>query len=216
MPPRRRRGEKVVAFNTFGTDEVAKERKPKVITGGNSKGDQAWLEAVAEDLIDVSDEDKPKGFLYDVKLMWKASIDEIEPAFWDEWMPKTGRRCTGPSYIRDERGGYVVDEEWIRLRRPCTANPAIGATVCYRHGAQIPHIQAAAKQRLAEAAEIVAMRLVGLTDIKDENGDPITHKDRIAAMNSTLDRAGIKGGTEVEVTVPGYKQVLEDVFSEER
>lgn len=216
MPPRgRRRGEKIVAIDTVGNGEISKERKPKLTSGGNSKSDQAWLLAVKDDLLEVGDDDKPKGFLYDVKLMWNATIDEIEPAFWDEWMRGGERRCTGPAYIRDERGGYVVDSEWVRLRRPCTAAPAVGAAVCYKHGAQIPHIISAARQRLAEAAEIVAMRLVGLTDTRDEEGVIVDHKNRIAAANSVLDRAGIKGGSEVEVTIPGYKRVLEDLFSDD-
>lgn len=212
---RRRRGEKAPAVDVTSKGEVSQERQTKKPTGGNSKGDQAWLIAVAEDLIEVGDADKPKGFLYDVKLMWNAPMDDLEPAFWNEWLPGNGRRCTGPAYIRDERGGYVVDSDWVRLRRPCTAAPALGAAVCYKHGAQIPHIQAAARQRLAEAAEIVAMRLVGLTATHDEDDMLIDHKNRIAAANSVLDRTGIKGGTEVEVTIPGYKKVLEDLFSDD-
>jgi len=38
---------------------------------------------------------------------------------------------------------------------------------------------------------------------------------RVAAANSVLDRTGIKAGSEVEVTIPGYRRVLEKLFADD-
>ena len=188
---------------------------PKVETGGNSKPDQTWIEEVqaAGELHAPDEETRPEGFLYDVLFQWDGYADEVNVEFFESfWRGKpTDNRCNGTAYIRDMRGSYIVDCEWERLRRPCLKRPARGTIVCHSHGAKIPQVVAAAKRVIAEASEVVALRLVGMTD-------PLTDGDekvRLGAINSVLDRAGVKAGLEVEITTPGYKKVLEEMFSSE-
>ena len=181
---------------------------PKVETGGNTMPDVAWIQEVsaAGELHEPDPDERPPGFLYDVMYQWEGYADEVNLDFFEGFRRNKLRQCTGTAYIRDRRGGYIVDAEWQRLRRPCLGNPGKGATVCHAHGSQIPVVKAAAQQRLAEASEIVALRLIGLTTTGEDD------KVKLAAMNSVLDRAGIKGTVEIEVTTPGYKKVMLEMF----
>jgi hypothetical protein len=209
MPPRK----KTTTADTPNPEYSA----PKKTTGGNGLADQAWIREMLEDgsLHAVSPDDRPKGYHWDVMLQWDGEVEEVNPEFFEAFRRLSGKqKCGGTAYIRDERGGYVVDAEWNRLTRQCIALCARGANVCHAHGAKIPAVKAAAQRRLAEAAEIVAMRLIGLTASEDENNVRVDHKDRISASNSVLDRAGIKGGVDIEITTPGYKKVLESMFGE--
>lgn len=192
---------------------------PKVASGGNTKPDAAWIEAVTEagELSVPDEQTRPPGFLYDVMYQWEGYADEVNIEFFESFWrgSPSDRRCNGTAYIRDMRGSYIVDAEWERLRRPCLSRPAKGTVVCHAHGAKIPQVKAAAERVIAQAAEVVALRLVGLTNYADEKSNPIAHKDRISAANSVLDRAGIKGTTAVEITTPGFKKVLDTMFSDD-
>lgn len=204
-----------------GTQEQKEKRAregPKKQTGGNVKSDIAWLEEMkaAGEIHPPDDNLRPAGFLYDVLYQWDGYASEANEEFFLSFRRSpTQRRCNGTSYVRDERGGYIIDADWERIRRPCLAIPARGGTVCHSHGAKIPVVKAAAEQVLATAAEVVAIRLVGLTGTVDELHEAIDHKVRLAAANSVLDRVGIKSGTTVEVQLPGYKKVLSDMFGED-
>lgn len=201
--------------------EVAKRARSgaKKTTGGNTIPDRAWIEELtaAGEIGEPDWGTKPPEFINDVQLQWSGYADEVNEEFFESFRRggAEARKCNGTAYVRDERGGYVIDIEWNRIRRPCLSRPARGAEVCHAHGAKIPQVKAAAERVLAEAAEIVALRLVGLTGTHDEIMEKIDHKVRLAAMNSVLDRAGIKGGVTVEVELPGYKKVLNSMFSEE-
>lgn len=198
------------------TDDAKEQRAregPKKTTGGNTKADQAWIAELADELHPVDTEVRPDGFLWDVSLQWEGYADEVNVDFFLSFLRwPDQRRCNGTAYVRDERGGYIVDCEWTRITRPCLKLPAKGGVVCHAHGASIPVVKAAAERVLATAAEVVAIRLVGLTGTMDEISQAIDHKVRLAAANSVLDRVGIKGGTTVEVQLPGYKKVLSDMF----
>lgn len=217
MPPRKR---KVVAA---GAEPVAKPPRTalptKKITGGNGKADAAWLaEMIAAGEIHAPNmAEKPDNYYWDPIYQWDGLVDDVNPEFFEFFRvpSKEVRKCNGTAYIRDERGGYVIDAEWNRLTRQCIGRPARGADVCYSHGAQVPAVKAAAVRRLAEASEIVAMRLIGMTAANDEIGTPIDHKDRISASNSVLDRVGIKAGMDVQITAPGFQRVLERMFADD-
>lgn len=184
----------------------------KVKTGGNTQPDQAWLVEVAAELHEPIEAERPEGFLYKVNWQWEGYFDELNIDFFESFRRPTGSnaaRCSGTAYVRDQTGMYVIDAEWRRLTRPCLRGSSRGTTVCHVHGAQIPVVKAAAERALAEASEVVAHRLIRLT------GDAEDEKVRLAAMNSVLDRAGIKGGMTVEVVTPGYQKVLDRMFSGE-
>lgn len=209
-PPQKRRRPQL-------TDaQIARARKgPQKETGGNSKPDQAWIEEVKEELHEPNEAERPEDFHYNVEWQWEYSVEDLNVEFFESFARPGARRCTGNAYVRDQRGGYIIDRDWNRLTRPCLLAPAVGTVVCRKHGAEVPRVKEAAERTLAHAAEVVAIRLVGLTGTVDELNQAIDHKIRLAAANSVLDRVGIKAGTTVEVQLPGYKKVLSDMFSED-
>lgn len=194
----------------------------KKVTGGNSKCDQAWIEEMLAAGELHAPGPKPPEFMYDPVFQWDGLNEELNPDFFEFYRPTRGRSkdpsrvCNGDAYVRDERGGYIVDADYQRLRRPCLGAPAQGTNVCHAHGSQIPVVKAAAQRRIAEAAEIVALRLIGLTGVRDELDAIIEHKNRISAANSVLDRAGIKGTDQLQVTVPGFQRVLDAMFTDDK
>jgi hypothetical protein len=190
----------------------------KVATGGNRSCDQAWIEEVRAELHEPDEAYRPEGFDYKVTLQWDGDMEEVNPDFFKGFgrLSRSGEKCTGISFIRDETGMYIVDANWNRLIRPCLAVPIRGGKVCQTHGGRLVQVKAAAEAVLQNAAEIVALRLVGLTKSEDDQNVFIDHKVRLGAANSVLDRVGIKGGaSEIEVTLPGYKKVLDALFTDD-
>jgi hypothetical protein len=194
---------------------------PKNRGYGNSLGDRSWIEEMyaAGELLDPNWDEKPDGFLDDPIYQWIRMAEEVETEYFEHFRHHasiaSGLVCRGTAFVRDQRGGYVIDPEWHRIRRQCLNPPMRGASVCQTHGGLIPNVRAAAAARLAMASETMAQRLINLTNTKDENDNPIEHADRIKALNSALDRAGIRAGVEVDINTPGYKKILEDLFGDD-
>lgn len=189
---------------------------PKVATGGNAKCDQGFMEDEAESLSLIDQDSKPDDCYWDVLYQWDGLTEDLDDEYWEQFRrSKNGRKCTGIAYVRDERGGYIMDADWERLQRPCLRPPLNGAHVCNKHGGQVAHVREAAINRLSNAAEKAANTLITLTDIRDETGELVDQKVRVSAANSVLDRVGVKGGSTVEVEIPGYKDVLSKLFGEE-
>jgi hypothetical protein len=118
--------------------------------------------------------------------------------------------CIARAYVRDKQGRYVVDADNEALTRPCLRPATPGADVCVVHGGYIPQVKAAARARLALATDMVVGRMLEIAL------DPNTaHKDAVSAMNSILDRAGIKGGVEIDVSMPQWQQGLRKLFEGE-
>jgi hypothetical protein len=182
----------------------------------NTKPDVDWLdkELAAERLYAVEKEDRPADVLFEFNYQWDGYAGELDED-WFENFRRSERKCTGTAYIRDETGMYIADNDWQRLTRPCLSLPMKGGPVCHAHGAKIPQVVAAAQRRLAEASEVAALRLIGLTGVRDEENVRVRPQDRIAAIGSVLDRAGVKGGVEVDVKATGFQKVLADLFGAE-
>lgn len=87
----------------------------------------------------------------------------------------------------------------------CKRAAILGGTVCKIHGGGAPAVKNAAKQRLLDAADPAAKRLVELLDSDDE-------RIRLGAIRDLLDRAGLKPPTEIkgEVTIESAVAVVEE------
>jgi hypothetical protein len=183
----------------------------------NTRPDINWLDEQLDAglLFAVEKEDRPFDCLFEFNYQWDGYAGELDA---DWYLPyyRGKRRCNGTAYIRDEAGMYIADNDWQRLTRPCLSLPMQGGVVCHAHGAKIPQVVAAAHRRLQEASEIAALRLIGLTATRDEEGFKVRSQDRIAAIGSVLDRAGVKGTAEIEINAgSGFQQVLADLFGKE-
>lgn len=191
-----------------------KPQKTKVTSNGNVACDRAWIDEMADAIVEL--DAPPPGCFWDVKYQFQGYADEVNPEFFDAHRRTSSKRqCVGIAYIRDERGGYIIDLDGDRLQRPCLKAPIYGASVCTSHGGQLDATKEAAQRLLVDASEKAITTLIVLTGPYDDKGEVIEAGDRIKAANSVLDRAGIKGGTTVEVQLPGYKRVMDRMFSEE-
>lgn len=190
---------------------------PNTTGQGNTKSDVIWLDAALEQglLYSVTKDDRPKDSWFEFNYQWDGYASELDETWYEPYYRSKERRCTGTAYIRDETGMYIADNDWQRLTRPCLSLPIRGGVVCHAHGAKIPVVVAAAARRLAEASEVTALKLIGMTNVRDEEQIRIRPQDRIIAMNSVLDRAGVKSAIELEVSASGFQQVLTDLFGTE-
>jgi hypothetical protein len=88
---------------------------------------------------------------------------------------------------------------------PCRARPARGANVCRVHGGSAPQVKAAAKRRLAQAADVLVQRLLAFA----LDGDT-TDNVALQAIIAALDRAGlsVKQAIEIGVDPAPWEEVL--------
>jgi hypothetical protein len=190
-------------------------REPKLKTGGNAKCDQAWLEELEDEIHEMTPEEtKALKLPWDVKYRWSGYAEELNADFFEDFRRGT-RRCNGAAYVRDERGGYIIDADANRIMRPCLGLVLLGGNVCQKHGGQIGHVKRAAEIRLAMASENAATTLIELSGPLDVLGVPVEQAQRIKAANSVLDRVGIRPGMEVTIdNKPGYQALLDELFSD--
>lgn len=124
-------------------------------------------------------------------------------------------KCKGRTVIRHSRthddpelrGQPILDDDGARQYRPCEAYGAHGTDYCSAHGGSAPQTIAAAKRELSLGALEFAEALRAIA--KDER---IPAETRIKAINSGLDRIGIRTGMDVSVETPGWQKMLAEEF----
>jgi len=166
----------------------------------------AWMQRREglEVLDPMKDEDHALPFA--AKLRWKGDRDDDDSP-WK--IPPPGKRCNGKAYVRDVDGDYIVDLNNERIMRPCYNWPMKGMTVCLFHGGGVKRVKKAAVERLVSALDAVSGELIKIA--LNEANDP---KVRVQAINSIMDRVGVRGGTEIDLKDPGYLDVMRELFAQ--
>lgn len=126
-------------------------------------------------------------------------------------------KCKGRTVIRHSRdhedpelrGQPILDADGARQYRPCEAWAAHGTEYCVSHGGSAPQTIAAAKRELSLGALEFAAALRAIA--KDERIPPDT---RLKAINSGLDRIGIRTGVDVALEAPGWQKMLAEEFGQ--
>ncbi|WP_133055438.1 hypothetical protein [Mycolicibacterium elephantis] len=111
---------------------------------------------------------------------WRSQSPEIQ-----------ARRCRGHKKTGVRCGNFAIQ----------------GATVCRFHGGAAPHVKAAARARLENAADRMARNLLELAETADSDAV------RVKATDSALDRSGLKAPTEVFLA-PGAPKPYEEIFED--
>lgn len=191
------------------SDGATDVKVPTTKKYGNAKQDREWLEQQVElgliEDIDPDETDIPFGAL----KRFTGDLSDLG----SHWvLPPEDKRCRGKSKVRDNEGRMIVveiDGETLPLVRPCAMPNILGASVCVKHGGGTERVKNAAKMRLLAASDklIGALISIGLNEELDA-------KARVAAINSALDRAGIKGITEIVVDTPKYRSMMEEMFGD--
>ena len=100
--------------------------------------------------------------------------------------------------------------EGTLLTRPCALAPMKGSVVCHAHGGLTPGGRKVAQQRLDAAAGAVVSRLVGIA-LNPSTLDEVA----IRAINSILDRAGVRAGVDISVETPEWQSMLKEMFEKQ-
>lgn len=121
-------------------------------------------------------------------LMWMERL--AKPWHPTARQPFRPTRCTG------------VVRNGVRAGRQCPLPSVLGTHVCQVHGAQLPVVRQAAQRRTDEAR----LRLIHSADeavdwLLDLGKNSASDAVRLGAAKEVLDRAGVRGGVEVDITV---------------
>lgn len=182
---------------------------------GNQPHDEEfldWMEDHGE--LEVVDPEE-LGVPFPAKLKWSRVDDDGSP--WK--IPRPGNRCKGQAYVRDADGDYVLDAKNNRIMRPCYAWALRGTSVCMKHGGGVERVRRAAMERLIGALDATSGELVKIALNLDAEGNQglgdIEPKVQLQAINSLMDRSGLRGGSDVHIAEdPAYLDVLKDVWRE--
>jgi hypothetical protein len=80
----------------------------------------------------------------------------------------------------------------------------LGGNVCRSHGGAAPQTKAKAQRRLQQAADALVQRLLSFA-LDGKVADPVA----LQAIRDALDRAGMKPGIDVGVTVKPFESIFE-------
>lgn len=123
-----------------------------------------------------------------VDLMWMERL--AQPHTPTPYEPFRAVRCTATT-----RGGP-------RAGRQCGRMATLGTTICEAHGANLPAVQKAAAARVQMARLKLINAVPDSVDVMIELRDN-SPSDAVRGKMATeiLDRAGVRGGTEIDVKV---------------
>lgn len=97
---------------------------------------------------------------------------------------------------------YIFPDTHERPGQQCKKWSLRGCTVCVKHGASLPNV----RQHAEAMVESARLRLIGSTDqavdwLLDLAENSTSDAVRLKATTEVMDRAGVKGGVEVDVNV---------------
>lgn len=123
-----------------------------------------------------------------VELMWMER--NATPFHPTPEHPTRATRCTG------------VTRNGPRAGKRCGRKATLGTTICEKHGANLPQVRKAAANRV----NMIQLRLVGMTDdavevLRELMESADSGAVRLKAATEILDRSGVRGGTDINVTV---------------
>ena len=165
--------------------------------------DEQWIDAeIVGGSITVIEDDSD--LPADVRLRWTGKAEDVGSMFM---IPDPKRRCLGRAYVRAADGSRIVDGDDRILTRRCLNWKMRGLSVCATHGKVRDSGRAVAHQRLAEAADLAVGYLLRMATSKKASPSV-----RLRAINSILDRAGVRGGIDVSVSAPEWQEALKSMF----
>jgi hypothetical protein len=185
---------------------------PKIPVGraGNRKADSEWgTKQYNLDMMEKIGEEE-FGIPFGAQWRWKGTQEDFEALIPEEeiFVNNFTNPCGASSYVRDREGRYVLDSDNNVLYRPCMRPAMIGADVCTAHGGKLPSTKMAAKRRLEGSTDLVVERLLQIALAAGTD-----HKTVVQACAQILDRAGLKGGQEIDVNVPGWQDMLKELIN---
>lgn len=117
-------------------------------------------------------------------------------------VPESWKKATLGAPVPVIRCTYIFPDTHQRPGEQCKRWSLRGSTVCYRHGGNLPSV----RQHAEAVVEAARLRLIESTDdavdwLIDLGRNSASDAVRLGAAKEVLDRAGVRGGVEVDVTV---------------
>lgn len=170
---------------------------------GNTKVDQQWVREHEQEFSLIPDIDEVP---FGARMQWSGKAADIGSMLQ---IPDPDRKCIGRAFIRDAEGRRIIDSDGMVLTRPCSKWRMRGSLVCTHHGGLTDGGLAIAKRRLQESADSVVGKLIKIALSKKT-----LDAEAIKAINSILDRAGIRAGSDIQVDTPAWQGMLSELFTE--
>lgn len=153
--------------------------KPEARRPKNTQADREFIQANVEDFME-----------HDGHLLWKGRARDIGSPYQ---LPPADKRCVRERTMRDDDGGAILDWDKQPLKLRCPKWAMIGTDICVDHAKGSTAVMSEVRKRIVGAADALAGEMIRIALMGD------TEADRLKAINSLLDRAGLKGGMEISV-----------------
>lgn len=117
-------------------------------------------------------------------------------------VPPTWRRATLGAPVPVVRCTYIFPDTHDRPGEQCKRWSLRGTTVCIKHGGNLPSV----REHSEAMVESARLRLIGSTDkavdwLLDLAENSTSDAVRLKATTEVMDRAGVRGGVELDVSV---------------
>jgi hypothetical protein len=162
---------------------------------GNSAADREFIDAHVDQFLHK-----------DGSLVWSGKTEDIGHPYQ---LPPPHLRCGAERQMRDDEGGKILDRDLNPLVRRCPNWTLAGAERCVDHLKGSKSVMDEVRKRIASDANTYyqALRAIALdTGASDA--------DRIKAINSMLDRGGLKAGIEVSADADSWGALYKMISGE--
>lgn len=170
-------------------------RKPRT----NSAQDKAFIEQAA-----VSGELRH----WDGHIVWSGKSEDLLHPYQ---VPTDDRRCRHLRQMKDDLGQPILDVDHHPLKERCPSWAMLGANICVQHAKGSKAVMDEARLMIAGAAPALVGQLI--RDALDTSLHA-NASDRIKAINSLLDRFGLRGGIEVGPDMPAWREIMDELGKE--
>lgn len=194
MPAKGRKPTRVVAA---GTSSVSgghdPDAQPRAL---NTAADRDFIQANVDQ------------FLHrDGSLIWSGKSEDIgHPS----QLPPPELRCSTERQLRDDEGGNILDRDLNPLIRRCPNWAIRGGDRCVDHLKGSKAVMDEVRKRIAADANAFygELRRIALNPHSED-------ADRIRALNSLLDRGGLKAGVEISADTDSWAAIYAKITAQE-
>lgn len=140
-------------------------------------------------------------------LVWSGRTEDIGSEYH---LPPDDLRCTKLRVMHDDDGGQLLNLNMEPLRQRCMKWAIINSHLCIDHAQGSQAVQQAVKAKILTAADAIAGALITIALDPQEKA-----AERIKAISTLLDRAGIRAGVEISGEIKGWQAVLKTLMDDE-
>lgn len=185
-------GQKALRVVAAGTPHVDGGHDPDL---RNSKADREFIKAHADQFLHK-----------DGSLVWSGRAEDIGHPYQ---LPPPHLRCRAERPMRDDEGGAILDADLAPLIRRCPKWAMTGSDRCVEHAKGSKAVMDLVRERIASDANAYYAELRRIAFDREASD-----ADRIKAINSMLDRGGLKAGVEVSADKDSWAELYHMITGE--